>query len=429
MKRIALVSLGCAKNLIDSEMMLAMFPPEHYILSSSPEGADLIIVNTCAFIASAKEESLQTVFSLAQYGAKVAVVGCLAQRYFKQLQEELQEADLIVPIKDYAELSSRLNELLGSDDIVPMNPLRRVISTSPYSAYLRISEGCDNFCAFCAIPLIRGRFASRPFGEIIEEAKDLKHRGVKEISLISQDTTCYGKDFENHKPDIVDLLKALDEMGFYSIRLLYLYPSEISDDLIRFIASSKSVSHYFDIPVQCAGDHLLGLMKRHVTQKGTEELLNSIRSLCPDAVLRTTLIAGFPGETEEDVELTLAFLDQIRFDHMGCFTYSPEEGTSGAAMKNQIPEEVKIARRDRLMKKQRKISYLRNKARIGDVYEGLVVGKREDGTYLFRCIWNAPDDIDGSFYFKSDAPLREGDVCRVKVTGAFAYDLEGVRVD
>ena len=236
MKKVALVSLGCAKNTVDSEMILAMFPRDRFVLTTSPEGADLIIVNTCAFIEPAKRESIDTILRMSEYGAKLVVVGCLAQRYYKELQKELTEADLIVPIKDYKELASRLGELLGEEGINPINPIRRVLSTAPYSSYLRISDGCDNFCAFCAIPLIRGRFKSRPYEEILEEARLLKEQGVKEISLISQDTTVYGKDFPLQKPNIVDLLSALEEIGFYSIRLLYLYPSEIEDALIEKIA-------------------------------------------------------------------------------------------------------------------------------------------------------------------------------------------------
>lgn len=428
MKQVALISLGCAKNLVDSEMILGMFPRDAYVLTTSPASADLIIINTCGFIESAKKESIDTIFEYAQYGAKLVIVGCLAQRYYKELVAEIPEADLIVPIKDYAELALRLNELLGTSDINPINPLRRIVSTAPYSAYLRISDGCDNFCAFCAIPFIRGRFVSRPYEEIIEEARHLKEQGVKEISLISQDTTVYGKDFPNKKPNICDLLRELDGMGFYSIRLLYLYPSEIEDELIDLIANSKSISHYFDIPVQCASDHLLQAMRRHSDQSETLALFKKIKEKCPEAILRTTLIAGFPGETDEDIDLTLQFLNEVEFDHMGCFVYSPEEGTLGAKLKDQIPEEIKEKRKQILMKEQSKISYRLNKARIGKIYEGLVVGKKK-GKYMLRCVWNAPDDIDGDLLFSSDVPLQEGDIAKVKVTSAFVYDLEGVLVN
>lgn len=426
MKKIGLISLGCAKNLVDSEMILAMFPHDRFAFTTVLAEADFIIVNTCGFIESAKRESIDTILGLAQYHAKVVVVGCLAQRYLDELKELLPEADLIVAIKDYGELHRYLRDLTGEDDILPMNPLRRVVSTDSYAAYLRISEGCNNFCSFCAIPFIRGRFVSRPEDEILAEARQLKDSGVKEISLISQDTTIYGTDFPGKKPDICDLLRALEGMGFYSIRLLYLYPSEISDELIDLIASSKVIAHYFDIPVQCASNKLLKLMKRHCGQEETMELFHKIKKKCPDAVLRTTLIAGFSGETVVDQRQTLRFLEEVKFDHMGCFTYSPEEGTYGASLPHRVRESTKQRRMNELMACQRKISYALNKARIGEVMEGLVIDKgSRAGEYRLRSYWNAPDDIDGNIFFMSSKELSLGEVVRVKITGAFVYDLHG----
>ena len=427
-KRIALVSLGCAKNLVDSEQMLAMFPPDRFDLTSDPSSADLILVNTCGFIQSAKEESIGAILKMAQYKAraKLVVTGCLATRYAEQLRVEIPEADLIVPLKDYPELSKKLEALLGEGGILEMSPLRRVVSTSSYSAYLRISDGCNNFCTFCAIPRIRGRFLSRPYGEIMEEAKRLKEQGVKEISLISQDTTVYGIDRKEGK-DIVALLKDLEAIGFYSIRLLYLYPSEISDELIRTIAESKVIAHYFDVPVQCASDHLLKLMHRHADAKETVLLFQKIKRMCPDAVLRTTLISGFPGENEEDQKLTLQFLDEVCFDKMGCFTYSREEGTPAYSYPDQVPEKLKKKRRDELMKKQASISYRKNKEKVGLEMEGIVIGK-QGGSYLLRSYWNAPDDIDGNVLFTPKKEHAEGDIVRVKITSAFVYDLQGEEI-
>ena len=430
MKKIGLISLGCAKNLVDSEMILAMFPHDRFAFTTVLSEADFIIVNTCGFIVSAKQESIDTILGLAKYKAKVVVVGCLAQRYLEELKELIPEADLIVAIKDYGELHKYLSELTGEEDILPMHPLRRVISTDSYCAYLRISEGCNNFCSFCAIPLIRGRFKSRPYDEILAEAQYLLQKGVKEISLISQDTTVYGMDFADKKPNICDLLRALEGMGFYSIRLLYLYPSEISDELIDLIASSKVIAHYFDIPVQCASDKLLKLMRRHCNQKETVELFHKIKKKCPDAILRTTLIAGFSGETIEDQRQTLKFLEDIRFDHMGCFTYSPEEGTYGATLPHRVRESTKQRRMNELMACQRKISYELNKSHIGEVMEGLVIdaGPRE-GEYRLRSYWNAPDDIDGNLFFTSKKKLALGDIVKVKITGAFVYDLHGEAIE
>ena len=430
MLKIGLISLGCAKNLVDSEMMLAMFPHDRFAFTTVPAEADFIIVNTCGFIESAKRESIDTILSLAQYKAKVVVVGCLAQRYQEELKELLPEADLIVPIRDYGELHRYFRDLTGEEGILPMNPLKRVISTSSFTAYLRISEGCNNFCSFCAIPFIRGRFVSRPYDEILAEARQLKESGVKEISLISQDTTIYGQDFEGKKPDICDLLRALEEIGFYSIRLLYLYPSEISDELIDLIANSKTIAHYFDIPVQCASDKLLKLMRRHCNQKETVELFRKIKQKCPDAILRTTLITGFSGETIEDQRQTLRFLEQIRVDHMGCFAYSPEEGTYGATLPHRVRASTKQRRMNELMALQRKISYANNKARIGEVMEGLVIDRgSRPNEYKLRSYWNAPDDIDGNIYFTSNRPLDIGEVVSVKITGAFVYDLHGEIVE
>lgn len=427
--KVGLVSLGCAKNLIDSEMMLAMFQGADFEITSDPKEADLIIVNTCAFIESAKKESIATIMEMAKNKAKIAVVGCLAERYSEELKKSLKEADLIVPIKDYSSLSSLLTKLTKEKGIVPLNPLRRVISTAEYSAYLRISDGCNNFCAFCAIPFIRGRFHSRPYEEIIQEAKDLKEKGVKELSLVSQDTTRYGFDFANQKPNIVDLLKELDSLGFYSIRLLYLYPDEISDELILTIKNSKSIAHYFDIPIQCGSDHMIKAMKRHGNKKDTLDLFTKIKDWVPDAVLRTTLIAGFPGETEEDQAEALEILKEISFDHAGAFTYSREEGTAAFSYPNQIDEKIKKKRLDELMDEQKKISFRQNKKRIGSYMEGLVISYGpKSQLYGLRSSWNAPDEIDGDLLFKAKTPHKLGDIVKVKITDAFVYDLLGEEV-
>ena len=428
MKKIYLESLGCAKNLVDSEQMLAMFPADCFVLTSNPEEADLLILNTCGFIESAKKESLDRIFDLAGYEGKLAVTGCLSTRYEKELKEELPEADDIISLSDYGRLASRFESLLGEKGVLSFNPLRRLLTTSKGTGYLRISEGCDNFCAFCAIPHIRGRFVSRPFEEILEEAKILKDRGIKEISLISQDTTVYGKDFPGGKPCLIDLLKALDGMGFFSIRLLYLYPSEIEDELIKTIAESRSIAHYFDIPVQAASDHMLIAMRRHADAKETLALFDRIKAICPDAILRTTLISGFPEESEEDQKETLDFLSKIEFDHVGVFPYSPEEGTPGY-YKEQIPEELRYARKDELMKLQRKISYKKNKAQIGKVWDGIVIGHSRDGEALIRTVWNAPDDIDGAIYLKSKKKHEEGEILKIRITDAFVYDLFAEEVE
>jgi ribosomal protein S12 methylthiotransferase len=430
MIKVGLVSLGCAKNLIDSEMILAMFTADEYKLTDNPAEADLLIVNTCGFIEEAKEEAIDTILQMAQYPGKLVVVGCFVERNLAELQKSLPEVDLWVPLKDYPHLHEKIETLLGTKDIRPLDPLHRVVSTPDYAAYLRISEGCNNFCAFCAIPYIRGRFVSRPFDEVILEAETLKKAGVKEISLVSQDTTMYGFDFAGHKPSIIDLLKKLDGMGFYSIRLLYLYPDEISEELLEFVRDSKSIKHYFDIPIQCASDHLLGLMKRHGTAEKEKALFKRIKELMPDAVLRTTLISGFPGETEEDQKETLEFLNEIQFDHLGDFPYSREEGTAAYAYPHQVPKATKLKRKDEIMNLQRKISHERNKSHIGEVMEGIVTGyDPEKKFYTLRSYWNAPDDIDGNLYFSSEKPHKAGEIIQVKISSCFIYDLLGEAID
>jgi ribosomal protein S12 methylthiotransferase len=430
MIKVGLVSLGCAKNLIDSEMILAMFTADEYKLTDNPAEADLLIVNTCGFIEEAKEEAIDTILNMAQYPGKLCVVGCFVERNLEELKKSIPEVDLWVPLKDYSHLHEKIEELLGTKDLRPLNPLHRVVSTPDYAAYLRISEGCNNFCAFCAIPYIRGRFVSRPYDEVLLEAETLKKAGVKEISLVSQDTTMYGFDFPTHHPNIIDLLKALDNMGFYSIRLLYLYPDEITDELLECVHSSHSIKHYFDIPIQCASDHLLKLMKRHGTAQEEKELFRKIKSLMSDAVLRTTLIAGFPGESEEDQKETLAFLKEVQFDHLGVFPYSREEGTAAYSYPHQIAKATKLKRRDEIMDLQRKISHERNMSHVGETMEGLVTGyDKEKNYYTLRSYWNAPDDIDGNLYFSSQIPLKMGQIVHVKITSCFIYDLLGERVD
>lgn len=426
MKKIGLVSLGCAKNLVDSEMILGMFQGGDYRFTDDPAQADCLIVNTCGFIADAKKEAISTILEMAQYPGKLVVVGCFVERDLDELRNSIPEVDLWVPLRDYKDLHRKIEALLGTGDIAPLNPLKRVISTPSYCAYLRLSEGCNNFCAFCAIPYIRGRFVSRPYEEILTEAKNLRKSGIKELSLVSQDTTRYGFDLPGGKPDVLDLLKELDGMGFYSIRLLYLYPDEISDELISFIKDSRSIAHYFDVPIQSGSDHVLKLMNRHGTRSDIVSLFVRIKKAMPEAILRTTLIAGFPGETEEDHKETLSLMEEVCFDHLGCFAYSREEGTVGYKLPHQVEEKTKDKRRGEIMEAQRKISYERNKLLIGKTLEGIVTGyDPKKKLYTLRGYWNAPDDIDGNIYFSSEKPLKAGDIAKVEIASSFIYDLMG----
>ncbi len=425
MLKIGLVSLGCAKNLVDSENILGLLKHDGYTITSSINDSDVIIVNTCGFIDSSKKESINTIFEMLSYNKKVMVTGCLVQRYEKELREEIPEVTFI-PIHDYPrfneimqQIDSELKESGGLDDRY------RLISTGSYSAYLKIGEGCDNCCTYCAIPLIRGHFVSRPYKEIIEEANVLVESGIKEVVVLEQDTTKYGIDLKDGN-NIVSLLKGLLEIKKLDyIRLLYLYPDEISDELIDLISKEKRLTPYFDIPIQHSEDHILKDMNRRGDKEFLRQLFNKIKSKVPHAVLRTTVMVGFPGETEEDVDNLISFMKEIGFDHLGAFTYSREEGTKSFDFENQIDEETKKKRLDKVMRAQQSISYQKNKTHIGEIMEGMVVGKEKD-KYLLRSYWNAPDDVDGKIYFSSDKTLNEGDIVKVLIEDAFVYDLMGV---
>lgn len=426
MKKVGLVSLGCNKNLVDSENILGLLDKNNYIITSDPKEADIIIVNTCGFIDSSKKESIETIFEMLSYNKKVVITGCLAERFYKELKEEIPEASAIIPIKDYY----RFNELFKEadhdlDNNDGLNDNYRIVSTGPFSAYLKIGEGCDNRCTYCAIPLIRGGFKSRDFNQIIKEAKDLAANGIQEIIILEQDTTKYGIDFKNEKHNIVDLLKELLKIEqFIFIRLLYLYPDEISDELIDLIAKNVRLTPYFDIPIQHSEDHVLKDMHRRGNKEFLINLFNKIRSKVPNAILRTTLLVGFPGETSEDIDNLCEFMKLIKFDHLGAFTYSKEEGTPAYNYPNQIDEEEKEKRRDKVMHLQQKISYANNKKRIGEIMSGFIIGKEHD-YYLLRSGWNAPDDIDGKIFVKSGKELHVGDFIKAKINEAFVYDLMG----
>lgn len=426
MKKIGIVSLGCSKNLVDSEMMLAMFRDGDYRITSDPAEADLLIVNTCGFIADAKKEAIDKILEMSAYKGKLLASGCFVERNYEELKKALPEVDKWARISDYPHLHEIIGEMLETKDVLPISPLHRVVSTGSYSAYLRISEGCNNMCSFCAIPYIRGRYLSRPFEEIEEEAKKLKSEGIKEISIISQDPMHYGCDFPSKKPDMLDLLKMLDSLGFYSIRLLYLYPEEITEEELLFIASSKSIAPYFDVPIQCASDHLLKLMNRHGDVASMLSLFKRIKELMPKAVLRTTLISGFPGESEEDHKATLSFIREVGFDHLGDFTYSREEGTAAYSYKDQVPYSTKKRRQKEVMALAASISKEHNGKHIGETMEGIITGyDGERKRYSLRSYWNAPDEIDGNIFFTSDTPLKEGDIASVKIISSSTYDLYG----
>lgn len=431
MIKVGLISLGCAKNLVDSEMILGALANSKFEIVNTIQESDVIIVNTCGFIEASKEESIENILDVCKYGKKVVVTGCLVERYLDELKASIPEVDLWIPIREYSHFSELIEKMLeNKQEIEPLNPFVRMLSTPPWMAYLRISEGCNNCCAYCAIPLIRGYFRSRPFDDVIEEARVLANNGIKELVLISQDTTRYGTDFKPQK-SIVDLLKELIKIPeFKSIRLLYLYPDEITEELIDFIAKTPVISPYFDIPFQHSSDPVLKGMLRRGTHESYQQLIDQIRVKIPHAILRTTYIVGFPGETDDDFVDLVAFTRHNKFDHMGAFKYSREDGTKAYDYDNQVDEALKAGRLAKIMDVQKKISYQNNKARVGEIMHGIVVDYNPTNkVYGLRSYWNAPDDIDGKISFVSNKELKLGDEVDVKITNAFVYDLFGEVVE
>lgn len=430
MYKVGLISLGCAKNLVDSEIILGMLKSSSFEIVNTIEESDIIIVNTCGFIEASKKESIENILDVTKYGKKVVVTGCLVERYKEELMQSIPEVDLWVSIKDYPRFNELLENMLeNKQEINKINPFVRLLSTPPFMAYLRISEGCNNCCAYCAIPLIRGSFRSRPLQDLIIEARLLADQGIKELVVISQDTTRYGSDLKGDI-NIVTLLKELLKYPeFISIRLLYLYPDEITDELIDFIRDNPRVAPYFDIPLQHASNNVLKGMLRRGSKESYQLLINKIREKIPHAVLRTTYIVGFPGETDDDFVELVKFTKDNHFDHMGAFAFSREDGTKAFDYSNQVDENLKIGRLNKIMDVQKKISYESNKKHIGETMHGIVTSYNEkNNIYYLRSYWNAPDDIDGNITFKSDVKLEIGDVVDVKITSAFVYDLYGVKV-
>ena len=430
--KVGLVSLGCAKNLVDSEMILSLMKKNGFEIVDSKEEADIIIVNTCGFIESSKQESIDTIFEMTQLHKILVATWCLVERYKEELEKEIPEVDLFISIREYPHFIELLKTVIKNKNLSGYLDLSsRVISTKPFTAYLKISEGCNNRCTYCAIPLIRGGFKSFDKNEIISQALSLKDQGVKELVVISQDTTRYGSDIKEYHTDIVDLLKELLKIKeFEYIRLLYLYPDEISDELIELMGKEKRLTPYFDIPIQHCSSKVLKDMHRRGDKIFLTDLFKKIKEKVPNAILRTTLIVGFPGETEEDFNELVNFIKEIEFDHLGAFTYSREEGTPSYDFINQVSEKTKRARYNKIMREQKKISFKKNKERVGQIHEGLVIGYDFDSnTYSLRSHFNAPDDIDGAIIFKSDRPLEEGEKVKVKITTCDSYNLYGEIID
>lgn len=409
--KVGLISLGCEKNLVDSEMILGLCKDAEFAIETDLGKADVIIINTCGFITSAKEEAINTIFSTLEYqekGTKIVVTGCLVQRYLEDLKKEIPEVDLYIPIRDYYKMGPMLANLLDDNKYnnLCMNIHNRVLSTPPHLGYIKISEGCNNNCAYCAIPLIRGKFVSKLESDIITEFKYLLSTGRKEICLISQDLTKYGIDLENKS--LVTLLQELLKIeGDYKIRLLYLYPDEISDELIKLIKENDKILPYFDIPVQHGSDKILNWMGRRGNQEFINNLIKKIRNEIPHCVIRTTLIVGFPHETDKDFNILKQFVINNKFDHLGAFTYSKEEDTKSYSMSCQVPEKTKQKRLDEIMEIQKWISLEQNKKYLNNTYDCIIESyDDENECYYARGYMYAPDDIDGTIIIKSNKKLE-----------------------
>ncbi len=436
--KIFFASLGCDKNLVDAEGMLGYFLKAGYEYTEDESQADVIFVNTCCFINDAKEESIQTILDLAEYKEKgkcrvLAASGCLAQRYKDEIMDLIPELDGIIGINDCEKSVELVNSLLEgkthqkmiSDEDRPVHCTERILTTGGHYAYLKIAEGCDKHCTYCVIPSVRGRYRSIPMEELLEQAAKLASQGVKELILVAQETTLYGVDLYGRKmlPELVRGLARID--GLFWIRLLYCYPEEITDELLQVMASEPKVCHYLDIPIQHGSDRVLKRMGRRTDQESLKTKVAAIRKAMPDCALRTTLIAGFPGETQEDHEINMNFVDEMEFDRLGVFTYSQEENTPAAAMPDQIPEEVKQDRRDELMELQQAIAFEKSEAMIGRELIVMVEGKvADENAYVSRTYMDAPG-VDGYLFIQTPEVLMTGDFARVRVTGALEYDLIG----
>ena len=462
-EKIYLVSLGCDKNLVDSEIMLGLLSKEGYAITNELSEADYAIVNSCCFIGDAKEESINTIIEIGELKKEgklkgLIVTGCLAQRYQSMITDELPEADAVIGTTAYDNIVAAIAEIKSKkglpDKALYIEDLERLaggeehrlVPAGEISSYIKIAEGCNKRCTYCIIPYIRGNYRSIPIETILKEAKELAKQGTKELLLVAQETTLYGIDIYGKKalPELVHELSKIS--GIEWIRLLYCYPEEITDEIIDAIKNEKKVCHYIDLPIQHCSDRILKRMARKTNQAELRERIARLRKEIPDITLRTTLITGFPGETEEDFKELYNFVDEMEFDRLGVFTYSAEEGTPAAEMEGQVDEEVKIARRNEIMELQQEISAEKAEGRIGKVYEVLVEGTvpvdsvngeafasimevNEDGkkVYIGRTYMDAPD-VDGQVFFESDYEIMSGELVEVEIIASDEYDLFGVLI-
>lgn len=435
---ILFVSLGCDKNLVDTEVMLGLLASRGHQMVDSEEIADVIVINTCCFIHDAKEESIQTILEMAEYkkagSCKAMIVtGCLAQRYKQEIIDEIEEVDAVLGTTSYDKIVEAIDEALAGHtsvemtdiDALPLVESKRLVTTGGHFAYLKIAEGCDKHCTYCIIPKIRGNFRSVPIERLLKEAEDLVAQGVKEIILVAQETTLYGKDLYGEK-SLHKLLRELCKIsGLRWIRILYCYPEEITDELIQVIKEEDKICNYLDLPIQHASDGILKRMGRRTSKEQLVEIIGKLRKEIPDIAIRTTLITGFPGETQEQHEELMEFVDEMEFDRLGVFTYSPEEDTPAAEMPDQIPEDVKEDRQAELMELQQEIAFDLAEEMIGREVLVMIEGKvADENAYVGRTYKDAPN-VDGLIFVESEEELMSGDFARVRITGALEYDLMG----
>lgn len=439
--KIFFVSLGCDKNLVDSEEMLALLEKRGYSFTDDETQADVIIINTCCFINDAKEESVQTILEMSEYKKEnckaLLVTGCMAQRYKQEILDEVPEVDMVLGTTAYDKIVEAIDEALAGSrkveteslNTLPKTGAGRVLTTGGHYAYLKIAEGCNKCCTYCIIPKVRGRYRSVPMEELIAQAKDLADKGVKELILVAQETTVYGVDLYGKKSLHLLVRELCKISGLRWIRLLYCYPEEIYDELIETMRDEEKVCHYLDLPIQHASDAVLKRMGRRTTQADLKEIIAKLRKEIPDIVLRTTLIAGFPGEMQEQHEEMMAFIDELEFDRLGVFTYSQEEDTPAAVMPDQIDEETKLTWREELMELQQEIAFDKAQDREGSIVTAMVEGKvADENAYVARTYGDAPN-VDGLLFIQTAEELNSGDFARVRITGSAEYDLIGELAD
>ena len=431
--KVGFISLGCSKNLVDTEMMIGLLKNEEFEIVNDESQAEILIINTCGFIESAKQEAIDTILEMAKYkeigNCKYLVAtGCLVQRYKKDLEKLLPEVDLFISIDEYDEFWNKIKKLIDNKNEkveTKLDYLNRVITTGNTTAYLKIAEGCSNFCTYCAIPYIRGKYISRKYEDIIKEAEQLAKKGIKEIIIIAQDTTKYGIDLYG-KQRLHELIRDISKIeNIKWIRFLYAYPESITDELINEVRNNNKVCKYFDIPIQHISDNILKKMNRKSTGKDIKELVKKLRNEIPDVILRTSLIVGFPGETDDEFEELLDFVKETKFDKLGVFMYSKEEGTPAAKFSNQVHYKTKQSRWNKIMKEQMLISTTNMKEKIGKEYIALIEGLTEDGQYYIARTYMDVPDMDGVIFIKNNKKCNIGDFIKCKVNSIKEYDLIG----